>query len=54
MLKLWRDAVNDFYHSIAIGNGQRSAGTEIVLYVDNYENILRGDLHSSSFDGSWA
>ncbi len=35
MVESRRNPVNDFDHTIAIGHGQRTAGTEIVLHVDN-------------------
>jgi hypothetical protein len=35
MLKLRRDPMDDINDSVPIGNGQRAAGAEVVLYVDD-------------------
>jgi hypothetical protein len=40
--------MDHFDHGVAVGNGQRAAGTEIILYVDDQEHVLRGNLHRFS------
>jgi hypothetical protein len=40
--------MNDFDHCIAIGNCKRSAGTEIVLNVDDQECVVGSDFHRLS------
>ena len=32
-------------YSVAIGNGKRAAGAEIILHVDDEEDVLRSDLY---------
>jgi hypothetical protein len=49
MLESRRDAVDDVNHRGPIRNGKRAAGTEIVLYVNNKENVLAINLH----EGAW-
>ena len=46
MLKLRRDCVNQWNHGVSARNGKFPAGTEIILHIDDYENVLRGDLHT--------
>jgi len=36
------DGLDDF---VSAGNGERSAGTKIILHVDDEENVVRIDLH---------
>jgi hypothetical protein len=38
-----RDAMDRFDDRIAFGNGERAAGAEVVLDVDDYENVGWGD-----------
>ena len=37
-----RDAMDGRDHCIAIGHGQRPAGAEIVLHVDDEEDVVQG------------
>ena len=39
------DAMDCRDYGIAIGNGKRAAGAEIILHVDDEEDILRSDLY---------
>jgi len=41
------NTMDDIDYRIAIGNGKRAAGAEVVLYVNDYQDILRGRLHGS-------
>jgi hypothetical protein len=43
--ELRRHPVDDVDYRVPIGNGQRATGAEVVLYVDDYEYIVLGDLH---------
>jgi hypothetical protein len=45
VLEAGRDPMNDVDDSVPIGNGQHAARAKIVLHVDDYENVLRGDFH---------
>jgi hypothetical protein len=54
MLERWRDAEDRVDDCIAIRDSQRTAGTKVVLYIDDYENVLRGDLHWVASDKSCA
>ena len=40
-------AVDDRHHRVAVGNGKRAAGAEIVLHVNNEQQIIvvGQDLH---------
>ena len=40
-----RDSVDWFNDRVSARNGQLPAGTEVVLYVDDYEDVLWGALH---------
>lgn len=37
--------MNGSEDGIAVGNGQRAAGAEVVLYVDDDENVVGSDFH---------
>jgi hypothetical protein len=45
VLELRRDPIDDSDHGVPIGHSQRAAGTKIVLYVDDDQDVLRGNLH---------
>jgi hypothetical protein len=47
MVEAFGKAIDDRHHGIAVGNGKRAAGAEIVLYVDNQQQIIVAgpDLH---------
>jgi hypothetical protein len=45
VLEEWRDAMNDRDDSISVGDSKGPAGTEIILYIDDEQNILVGDRH---------
>ena len=47
VLKAGRDAMDGGDDGIAIGDGERAAGAEIVLNIDDDEQIVSGDLHES-------
>jgi hypothetical protein len=46
MFKLGRDVVNYLNHSVPVAHGQRAAGAKVILHVNDYENVLCGDVHS--------
>jgi hypothetical protein len=54
VLEPWRDVEDRVDDGIAISDSQRAAGTKVVLYVDDYQDVMRGDLHWIASDGSCA
>jgi len=43
-----RDSMNDFDDGVAIGNGERAAWAEAVLYADDQEYVLGSNFHRFS------
>src|ERR1700739_3631632 len=45
IFKTRRDAMNDGDNRVAVANGQRAAGTEVILYIDDEEEVLGRYAH---------
>ena len=45
VLEMLRGAVDGVDDGIAVGNGERAAGAEVVLHVDDQEDVGGSDLH---------
>ncbi len=45
VLEVLRGAVDRVDDGIAVGNGERPAGAEVVLHVDDEEDVVGSDLH---------
>jgi hypothetical protein len=48
VLEQRRNAMDRVDYGIAIGNGERTAGAEVVLHVDNDQNVMLVDPHRVS------
>jgi hypothetical protein len=48
VIEAFGETIDDRHHGIAIDNGKRAAGTEIILHVDDQQQIIVAwpDLHS--------
>jgi hypothetical protein len=48
MIESFGEAIDNWHHGIAIGNGKRATRAEIVLHVDYQQQIIVAwsDLHS--------
>jgi hypothetical protein len=40
-----RDAVNGRNYSVAVSNGERAGGAEVVLHIDDQEYVMGSDFH---------
>ena len=47
-----RDAMDRLDDGVAIGHGERAAGAEVILYVDDEEDVSGEDLHRGHGDAS--
>ena len=46
VVKEWRDSMDDGNDSVALGHGERAAGAEVVLHVNDEEDVVGTDLHT--------
>jgi hypothetical protein len=45
VLEMPRRSMDWLDNSVAVGNGECSAGAEVILYVDHDQDVLMCDLH---------
>ena len=45
VLETRRDGMDGRNDGVAVGHGERAAGAEIILHVDDEEDVLWSDLH---------
>jgi hypothetical protein len=44
-----RNAIDGVDHGVAISHGQRAARAKVVLYIDDNQNVVRGDPQGDSY-----
>ena len=53
MVKAFDETIDDRHHAVAVSNRKRSAGTKIILHVDNQQQIIMGKYLHLMTQGRW-